>query len=137
MNSNLLYKKMFILMFLTTPSFAAAASMPIQATTNSFGSAVLELQTDELVTMTALPFRLILHDEAGRPVTGAKVDCELSMPAMAMPENRPKIVERDGAYAGEMILTCTMGDWRMACVATQADGHRQTMSFDLGTARLR
>ena len=137
MDYNLLYKKMFILMFLTAPSFAAAASMPIQATTNSFGSAVLELHTDELVTMTALPFRLIIRDETGRPVTGAQVGCELSMPAMVMPENRPKIVERDGAYAGEMILTCTMGDWRMACVATQADGQRRTMSFDLGTARLR
>lgn len=116
---------------------AFATSLRFEATDATQGQATLELQADALVTMTALPFRLIIRDETGRPVTGAQVGCELSMPAMVMPENRPKIVERDGAYAGEMILTCTMGDWRMACVATQADGQRRTISFDLGTARLR
>lgn len=99
--------------------------------------AVLELQTDELVTMTAIPFRLFVTDAAGQPLTGARVSCNLTMPAMAMPENRPKVVERDGAYAGEMVLTCTMGDYRVACVAENDQGLQRTMTFDIGRARLK
>ena len=116
---------------------ALAAPLTFQATDAPAGSAVLEVQADALVTMTALPFRLLIKDAAGKPLTGAKVDCSLTMPSMSMPENRPKLIERDGAYAGEMVLTCTMGDWRATCSREDTKGQRQTMTFDLGTARMK
>ena len=114
-----------------------AAPLRFEAKEAPPGQAVLEIQADELVTMTTLPFRLLLKDAAGRPLTGARVDCALTMPSMAMPENKPKVVERDGTYAGEMILTCTMGDWRATCSAETGQGVRQTVTFDLGTARMK
>ena len=115
---------------------AAAAPLRFRATEAPAGGAVLEVQAEELVTMTALPFRLLLKDAAGQPLAGGKVACDLSMPSMAMPENRPKISARDGAYVGVMILTCTMGDWRMTCTAEGDRGGRRTLTFDLGRARL-
>ena len=98
---------------------------------------MLELQADELVTMTAIPFRLIISDAAGRAVTGAKVSCDMIMPSMAMPENRPKVTELDGAYGGEMIFTCPMGAWQINCLAEKPDGSRQSMTFDIGQVRMK
>ena len=116
---------------------ALAAPLRFAAKDAAPGQATLEIQADELVTMSPLSFRLILKDAAGKPLTGVKVDCALSMPSMAMPENRPKVIERDGAYLGEMILTCTMGDWRMTCDAAGAKGEHWIMNFDIGTARMK
>jgi hypothetical protein len=61
----------------------------------------------------------------------------MSMPSMAMPENRPKVTEHDGAYAGEMIFTCAMGAWQINCLAEKADGNRQSMTFDIERVRMK
>ncbi|NJC87638.1 MAG: hypothetical protein FIB02_03760 [Desulfuromonas sp.] len=117
----------------------AAAVAPIRLTAMDAtpGSAVLELYADELVTMTAIPFRLTIRDAAGRPLTGARVSCDMTMPSMTMPENRPKVTERDGAYGGELIFTCAMGAWRIGCLAEKTDGSRQAMTFDIEKVRMK
>lgn len=127
----------FAILAMGAPSSAAAAPIRLQSTEAAPGSAVLELQADELVTMTAIPFRLLINDAAGRPLAGAKVSCDMVMPSMAMPENRPKVTERAGAYVGELIFTCAMGAWRINCVAEKAGGFRQTMSFDIAKVRMK
>lgn len=116
---------------------ATAAPLRFTAVEKSPTPATLEIQSDELVTMTALPFRLVINHTDGTPLSGAKVRCDLTMPSMTMPENRPQVVEGDGAYVGELILTCTMGDWQLSCVAEDGQGLRQTMTFDIGTARMK
>jgi hypothetical protein len=128
---------LFTFLILTPPSFAAAAPIRIQATATSSGKAVLELQADELVTMTVIPFRLLISDAVGRQLTGARVSCNMTMPSMAMPENRPKVTERDGAYGGELIFTCAMGAWQINCLAEKPDGSRQTMTFDIEKVRMK
>ena len=128
---------LFILsLFFISDRPVAAAPLRFPASEGALGEAVLEIQADELATMTAIPFRLTIRDTAGRQVTGARVQCALTMPSMAMPENRPTVTESDGAYTGEMILTCTMGDWRMSCTATPPAPAR-VMTFDLGKARMK
>lgn len=125
----------FVVLLLIVPSIAVAAPIRIQATAP--GSAVLELQTDELVTMTAIPFRLLINDATGRPLSGAKVSCDMIMPSMPMPENRPKVIERDGAYVGKLIFTCAMGAWRINCLAEQTGGFRQMLTFDIAKVRMK
>lgn len=120
-----------------TPGRAAAAPIRIAASDAAPGSATLELQADELTTMTVIPFRLHIRDAAGRPLSGARVSCDMTMPSMTMPENRPKVMEQDGVYGGELIFTCAMGAWRISCVAEQTDGSRQTMTFDIETVRMK
>lgn len=127
----------FFVLSLSVPMMAVAAPIRLLSTEATPGSAVLELQADELVTMTAIPFRLLINDASGKPLAGAKVSCDMVMPSMAMPENRPKITERDGAYVGELIFTCAMGAWRINCVAEKANGIRQTMSFDIAKVRMK
>jgi hypothetical protein len=137
MTRNPLTAMVFASLLLVAPWRAAAAPLRIQATAAAPGSAILELQADELVTMTVIPFCLQISDAAGKPLTGAKVNCDMTMPSMPMPENRPKVVERDGGYCGELIFTCAMGAWRIGCVAEKADGSRQTMTFDIDKVRMK
>ncbi len=125
------------LLFCLTVPAAYAAPIVLQAREAAPGTAVLELYVDELVTMTRVPFRLIFRDAGGRPVSGARVSCDMTMPSMAMPENRPKVAERDGAYTGEMIFTCAMGAWQISCVAEKDDGSRQTAVFDIDKVRMK
>jgi hypothetical protein len=115
----------------------AAAALRFQAAETAAGEAVLEIQANHLVTMTPLPFRLLINDPSGQPLAGAHVECALIMPSMRMPENRPKVTERDGAYGGEMILTCAMGDYRAVCVVEAAGGGHRALTFDIGRARLK
>ena len=89
-----------VLTLCCTAGTGLAAAISIPASEASSGSAILELQTDELVTMTVIPFRLLVRDAAGQAVTGARVSCDLTMPSMTMPENRPKVTESGGAYGG-------------------------------------
>jgi hypothetical protein len=135
------YLRLAGLVLVLTLGFATgtvlAAPIIIPARDAAPGSAILELQTDELVTMTAIPFRLIIRDAAGQAVTGARVSCDMTMPSMTMPENRPKVTERDGTYGGELIFTCAMGAWRIQCLAGQSDGSKQVMTFDIGKVRMK
>jgi len=101
------------------------------------GTAVLEFAAAPLVAMTVVPFRLELKKADGTPLTGAAVRCDLTMPSMPMPENRPKVSARDGAYVGELIFTCTQGAWRFTCVVAQPDGQQQTLAFDIPRVRLK
>ena len=115
-----------------------AAPIVFQATAAGAESAVLELETDQLVTMKVIPFRLTIKEASGQPLTGAKVSCDMTMPSMAMPENRPKVMERaDGSYGGELIFTCAQGAWRITCVAEKRDGSSQTAIFDIPRVRMK
>lgn len=125
------------LVLVLSSGLANAGPIRLQDNDAAPGSAVLELYADELVTMTTIPFRLTIRDAAGQPLTGAKVSCDMTMPSMAMPENRPKVSERNGGYGGELIFTCAMGAWRIGCVAEKTDGSRQMMTFDIDKVRMK
>ena len=61
------------------------------------------------------PVRLTvgLTDAGGQPVAGRAVTFALSMPAMAMPPNRPQVTETgDGAYEATTLLPMD-GEWRL------------------------
>ena len=117
---------------------AWSAPVVFKAATAGPVSAVLELDTDELVTMTTIPFRLTLRDANGQPLTGASVLCDMTMPAMTMPENRPQVTEREGGtYAGELIFTCAQGAWRITCQADKSGGSSQTVIFDIPRVRMK
>ena len=75
---------------------------------------VITFAAAPLVSMSATPFRLELKGADGLPQAGASVRCDLTMPAMAMPENRPELREvAPGIYAGEAIFTMA-GAWQAA-----------------------
>jgi hypothetical protein len=98
---------------------------------------VFELAAAPPLTMTATPLRLRLTDARGAPLTGAAVDCDLTMPAMPMPQNRPPLHEEAaGVYAGEALFTMA-GAWRASFVIRRPDGRSEQAVFDIGEVKLR
>jgi hypothetical protein len=94
------------------------------------GKAILKLASDPLRTMTPTPFHLTLTDGTGKPITGAEVRCDLTMPAMPMPENRPAVREKDGFYWGEAVFTMA-GAWQAAFQVAMPDGRLEILLFDI------
>lgn len=94
------------------------------------GRAILNLAAAPLATMTPTPFHLMLTDVTGAPITGAEVRCNLTMPAMPMPENRPAVHEKDGVYWGEAIFTMA-GAWQATFNVAMPDGRLEILIFDL------
>lgn len=113
------------------------ATTRFEASSAASATAVLEFAAAPLVAMTVIPFRLEVKNADGTTLSGAAVDCNLTMPSMPMPDNRPKITARDGAYVGEIVFTCTQGAWRFTCATAGGNGPPSTFAFDLPRVRMK
>lgn len=122
----------FVLLLLFAAMYAPAAAAQTQLEVRGIdgGRAILSLDADPLRTMTPTPFHLVLTDEAGDPITGAEVRCDLTMPAMPMPENSPAVREEEGSYEGEAVFTMA-GAWQASFRITMPDERVATLVFDL------
>lgn len=125
------------LLFALAPGLGRAAHITLTAKGAEPGSAVLELATNKLVTMTPIPFRLRITDADGQAVKGAAVNCDMTMPSMKMPENRPKVAERNGYYIGELMFTCAQGAWLIRCEVVAQGQPGRTLSFEIEGVRMR
>jgi len=122
---------LFLLLSFTNQGLAASSpGTRLEIEGIDGGKAILKLAAEPLRTMTATPFHLTLTDGAGNPIIGAQVRCDLTMPAMPMPENRPAVREKDGFYWGEAIFTMA-GDWQAAFQVAMPDGRLEILIFDL------
>ena len=129
----------FLLLLMSFTSQGLAASSPgtrLEIEGIDGGKAILKLAAEPLRTMTATPFHLTLTDGAGNPITGAQVRCDLTMPAMPMPENRPAVGERDGFYWGEAVFTMA-GDWQAAFQVAMPDRRLEILIFDIDRVLLK
>jgi hypothetical protein len=83
--------------------------------------------------MRASSFTLTLVDAQGAPVSGATVTCDMTMPAMAMPMNRPAAKEQSpGMYTAEVLFTMA-GDWEAGIQVVLPDGASETFTFAMST----
>jgi len=126
---------LLILSALAAPALADGETRLEEAASGEL-RAVLLLKEAPLVAMTRIPFELQLTDAAGTPLTGASVRCDLSMPAMTMPINRPAVTEKGGSYRGEAIFTMA-GAWRATFEILLPNGESRTLSFDLDRVLLK
>ena len=84
-------------------------------------------------SMKASTFTLTLTDAQGAPVTGATVTCDMTMPAMAMPMNRPAAKEQgSGVYTAQVLFTMS-GDWEAAVQVVLPSGASETFTFPMST----
>ena len=83
--------------------------------------------------MHTASFTITLTDSHGHPVQGAGVTCDMTMPAMMMPENRPQAAEREpGVYAADVLFTMA-GEWEAAVQITLPDRSSETFTFAMST----
>jgi hypothetical protein len=118
------------------PGPAAAEGTRLEIEGIDGGKAILNLASEPLRTMTPTPFHLLLTNGSGSPITGAEVRCDLTMPAMPMPENRPKIREEDGFYWGEAVFTMA-GAWQASFQVAMPDGRLEILIFDIDRVLLK
>ena len=85
-------------------------------------TALLKTSPDRPAPMQEALLELTLRDAQGRPVTGAAVSLDLTMPGMAMPPNRPAISEvGNGVYTARAFFTMA-GEWQVRAVVKHPAG---------------
>jgi len=82
--------------------------------------------------MEEVPLILTVQDAQGRPVLGATVQLDLTMPGMEMPPNHPEAVEEgNGRYRAPAVFTMA-GAWQVRAEVIGQDG-KQEFIFHLRT----
>jgi len=100
---------------------AATPGLPLVARSAS-ATAALDLEPYPPVPLEETRLELTLRDAAGRPLPGATVRLDLTMPAMEMPPNRPAMTDAgNGLYRARAIFTMA-GDWQIQVDAALGQG---------------
>lgn len=85
------------------------------------------------VPMQRAEFSISITDGQGRPLMGAEVSCDMTMPAMSMPPNRPRAVEQSpGLYTTPVVFTMA-GDWEALIEVLPRDGASSGFRFSMKT----
>lgn len=88
----------------------------------------LKIEADALEVMKPLPVTIKVSDSDNSSIAGAKLNCDLSMPAMAMPLNTPTIKESSTAGLYEGIFLLTMGGlWQVEISSMYASGEKESV----------
>lgn len=107
----------------------------LHATSDLGRAATLVLDRAPLVTMQPTRLELSLAPLSPAPYV-LKGHCELTMPAMPMPPNRPALIVQGDKLVGEAIFTMA-GAWRASCTVAYADRARELFVFALDEVLLR
>jgi hypothetical protein len=101
--------------------------------TGSEMSVTLQVDPFPPRSMREATFTITLTDSSGAPLQGAGVTCDMTMPAMPMPVNRPEALEVDpGVYAARVLFTMA-GGWEAAVHVALPDGRAETFTFAMST----
>ncbi len=101
--------------------------------TGSEMSVTLQVDPFPPRSMREATFTITVTDPSGAPLQGATVTCDMTMPAMPMPVNRPEALEVDpGVYAARVLFTMA-GDWEAAVHVALPNGRAETFTFAMST----
>jgi hypothetical protein len=109
-----------------SPSFAE--HITYQTTSDAGMTYELTIEAERPEVMKPLPFVLNIIDKNGEKISGAQINCSLTMPAMAMPSNKPPIKEvaQTGQYKGVFLLTMG-GLWHAELSLSCCNGRTDTV----------
>jgi len=127
--SRILQPLVLALLLTAAPSFALEVSRFTTETPSGL-TAELTLEASPLKTMKATPFTLSLKDDSGANLSGWGFTCDLTMPAMPMPQNRPKVTAHEQNYSGYVVFTMA-GAWQATFTARDANQTKIQLVFDI------
>ena len=90
MKSTLQILSVFFILIITTSS-SFAEHIRYQEVSNAGMSYELVIETKAPDVLKPLPFKINVSTPDGDPIAEAQITCSLTMPAMAMPNNKPPI----------------------------------------------
>lgn len=121
-----------ILVSLVLNACGATASPAAYMQTSGSLSASLQVLPFPPAPMEDTTLELTLRDSGQRPVSGATVAFDLTMPAMEMPTNRPAVTEAEpGVYRANAVFTMA-GEWHIR-VDVSYQGQDEEFLFPLHT----
>jgi nitrogen fixation protein FixH len=121
-----------ILISLLLNGCGTTASPAADTQTSGSLSATLQVSPSPPVPMEDTTLELTLRDSSQRPVPGALVVFDLTMPAMEMPVNRPQATEEEsGVYRANAVFTMA-GEWLIR-VEVSYQGQDEEFRFPLHT----
>ena len=107
-----------------------AAVTRIETKRKAGGNAMLVFADAPLKTMTETPFTIEINDAQGQPVKEEVLRLSLTMPAMPMPPNHPKVTWSEGAYRGSAVFTMA-GAWQVQAIMERAGFPPEEIVFDI------
>ncbi len=96
-------------------------------------AATLTFAADPLKSMTEIPFTLEYNN---KDILIHSAACALTMPAMEMPDNHPKLTCTDHNCTGKAVFTMG-GVWQSTCGLILQDGSHTSIVFDIGMVKMK
>ena len=117
-----------------TISAALAAETVFKTDKNQKMAASLVFETASLKTMTEIPFTISLDDQSDATIQSAA--CDLTMPAMPMPENRPDLTCSGNHCSGKAVFTMA-GKWQATFGLIMKNGTHSSIVFDIPMVKMK
>jgi hypothetical protein len=123
-----------ILLLLSAP--ALAAETVLNAADADGAAATLTLSSKPLLSMTPTALRLTMDRAHGDTLLATSAVCDLTMPAMSMPENRPLLECNAIGCSGSAIFTMA-GAWDVTCDVSFSSGKTSRFLFVIEMVQLK
>ena len=114
-------------------ALAAAAETILHTEAGQPLAATLQLSATPLKSMTEIPFRFELEDAA---LVISSAACDLTMPAMPMPENRPSLECVANSCSGTAVFTMA-GAWQVTFGLLLQNGTHASIVFDIDMVEMK
>jgi len=125
---------LFLLFCLSTP--VVAAETILTATDAAGAKATLTLSESPLLSMTPTTLHLVMNRAHGDTLLSTAAVCDLTMPAMPMPVNRPVLECNAIGCNGEAVFTMA-GAWDIACDVTFSSGKNSLFLFVIDMVQMK
>ena len=123
-----------ILLLLSAP--ALAAETILNAVDADDAAATLTLSSKPLLSMTPTDLRLSMDRAHGDKLLATSAVCDLTMPAMPMPENRPALECSAIGCNGNAIFTMA-GAWDVTCEVNFSSGKTSRFLFAIDMVQMK
>lgn len=121
---------------LLTSTAGLAGELVLTSKTDQPIKGQLTFTSSPLVTMRELPFTLTVASSSGNQADIHTAVCDLSMPAMAMPENRPGLDCSGSVCTGKAVFTMA-GVWQATFGLIMKDGTHASIVFDIAKVQMK
>lgn len=119
--------------FILAATTVFATETVIKTGTDQPVTATLTFSASPLKSMTEIPF---LVDFDNKDIHIQSAACSLTMPAMAMPDNHPKLTCTEHSCTGKAIFTMA-GAWQSTFGLIMQDGSHTSIVFDIDMVQMK
>ena len=126
----------FFLVFLLLTSSVQAAETVLYSVDADGSTETLTISTNPILTMTQVDLNLTMNKAHGDTLMPTSAFCDLTMPAMPMPRNRPVLECGPIGCRGNAIFTMA-GEWDIICDVTFSSNKTSQLLFVIDMVQMK